>query len=245
MSRLQAKEGSFDKYDRNSKGDKNSTYRDQIYEFQHQILNDHKELVYYHLNVMGMTASNEGFGAMCNRVKSCFKKLGINVKENTVDRKNLFLGGLMGNGIGTSMELYSPLSSEMAASLWYFEGGYKNPLYGPHGLRMVDRTSGKPLLVSIYREPERMDWIFNRGMLVASGSGGGKTFFANGYLFSEYREGADIVILENGNSYDKLVAVLDGVVVENDDEHPFTFNPFALDKYDTVVKNGKRALSEH
>ncbi|MFD2586116.1 TraG family conjugative transposon ATPase [Croceitalea marina] len=245
MSRLRAKARRLDKYARNTKGDKNSTYRDQIYEFQHQILNDHKELVYYHLNVMGMTTSDKGFGAMCNRIRSSFKKLGINVKENTVDRKNLFLGGLMGNGIGTSMEMYSPLSSEMAASLWYFEGGYKNPLHGAHGLRMVDRTSGKPLLVSIYKEPERMDWIFNRGMLVASGSGGGKTFFANSYLFSEYRGGADIVILENGNSYDKLLAVLDGVVVENDDERPFTFNPFALDSYDTVVKNGKRALSEH
>lgn len=245
MSRLRAKARRLDKYARNNKGDKNSTYRDQIYDFQQYVLSYHKDLVYYHLNVMGLTASEEGFRGMCNSVRSAFKKLGIHVKENSVDRKNLFFGGILGNGIGTSMEMYSPVSSEMAASLWYFEGGYKNPVHGPHGLRMVDRTSGKPLLVSIYREPEQKDWIFNRGMLIASGSGGGKTFFANSYLFSEYREGAEIVILENGNSYDKLLSVLDGVVVQNDDRHPFTFNPFALDSYDTVQKGESKVLAEH
>ncbi|MEM9647130.1 MAG: TraG family conjugative transposon ATPase [Bacteroidota bacterium] len=245
MTRLRAKARRLDKYSRNGKGDKNSTYRDQIYDFQQYVLSDHKELVYYHLNVMGLTACDSGFRGMCNSVRSAFKKLGIHIKENSVDRKNLFFGGILGNGIGTSMEMYSPLSSEMAASLWYFEGDYTNPVHGPHGLRMVDRTSGKPLLVSIYRQPEENDWIFNRGMLVASGSGGGKTYFANSYLFSEYREGADIVILENGNSYDKLLEVLDGVVVQNDDRHPFTFNPFALDRYDTVQKGTSKVLAEH
>ena len=245
MGRLRSKAKRLNKYATNRKGDKNSTYRDQIYEFQQSILNDHKELVYYHLNVLGLAGSKKTFGSMCNTVKSAFGKLGIHAKENSVDRKNLFFGGILGNGIGTSMELYSPFSSEMASSLWYFEGGYKNRLHGPHGLRMVDRASGQPLLVSLYREPEEKDWIFNRGMLIASGSGGGKTFFTNAYLYSEYREGAEILILENGNSYDKLLDHLKGVTIANDDQNPFTFNPFMLDPIDVVVKDGKKTLTEH
>lgn len=245
MAKLRSKAKRLDKYARNRKGDKNSTYRDQIHEFQQHILNEHKELVYYHLNVLGLSSSKKSFRSMCNSVRSAFRKLGIHAKENTVDRKNLFFGGILGNGIGLSMELFSPFSSEMAASLWYFEGGYRNRMHGPHGLRMVDRATGKPLLVSLYRDPEAKDWIFNRGMLIASGSGGGKTFFANAYLFSEYREGAEILILENGNSYDKLLDHLDGVVIENDDKNPFTFNPFMLDPGDMVEKDGQKMLTEH
>ncbi len=245
MGRLRSKAKRLNKYATNRKGDKNSTYRDQIYEFQQSILNDHKELVYYHLNVLGLADSKKNFRSMCNTVKSAFGKLGIHAKENSVDRKNLFFGGILGNGIGTSMELYSPFSSEMASSLWYFEGGYKNRLHGPHGLRMVDRATGQPLLVSLYRDPEKKDWIFNRGMLIVSGSGGGKTFFTNAYLYSEYREGAEILILENGNSYDKLLDQLNGVTIANDDQNPFTFNPFILDPIDVVVKDGEKTLTEH
>ena len=245
MAKLRSKAKRLNKYARNKKGDKNSTYRDQIYDFQQHTLNEHKELVYYHLNVLGLSDTKKSFRSMCNTVKSAFRKLGIRAKENTVDRKNLFFGGILGNGIGLSSELYSPFSSDMAASLWYFEGGYKNRLHGPHGLRMVDRATGKPILVSLYKEPETKDWIFNRGMLIASGSGGGKTFYANAYLFSEYREGAEILILENGNSYDKLLDYLDGVVIENDDQNPFTFNPFVLDSVDSVDKGGEKVLTEH
>jgi len=122
---------------------------------------------------------------MCNTIKSAFKKIGVHVKTNSVDRKNLFFAGILGNGIGISSELYSPMSSKMAASLLYSEGGYKNPVHGLHGLRMIDRATHKPLLVSLYREPEKNHWIFNRGMLIASGSGGGKTYFANAYKLTQ------------------------------------------------------------
>ncbi len=133
----------------------------------------------------------------------------------------------------------------MASSLLYFEGGYKDPTKSVDGLRLVDRISGRPLSVSVYREPEKEDWIFNRGMLVASGSGGGKSYLANHYLASELRQGAEVVIMEDGNSYDKLTAVFGGVILQHDNEKPFTFNPFLLDTYDIITNaSGKQTLSE-
>ena len=73
----------------------------------------------------------------------------------------------------------------MASALLYFEGGYKDATRAVDGIRLVDRISGKPLSVSVYKEPEEKGWIFNRGMLIASGSGGGKSYKANHYLASE------------------------------------------------------------
>lgn len=245
LKKLEDQERRLSKYSSQRKGDKNTIYAKQIGDFHNNLIEDHKEMVYYHMNVLGLSKGDKEFTKMTNRLKASFKKIGVNPKENIVDRKNLFLGGMIGNGIGLSMDLFSPMASDMAASLFYNEGGYDNPSHGLHGMRMVDRTSGKPLLVSIYREPEKLDWIFNRGMIVASGSGGGKTYFCNSYLYSELREGAEVIMMENGNSYDKLVEVFGGVIIENDPKRPFTFNPFVLDGYDTIDKGDGLEVTEY
>ena len=141
--------------------------------------------------------------------------------------------------------MYLPMSSDMAASLLYFEGEYKDSSKTVDGLRLVDRISGRPLSVSVYREPEKNDWIFNRGMLIASGSGGGKSYVTNHYISSELRQGAEAIIMEDGNSYDKLTKVFGGIIIEHDDANPFTFNPFKLDNYDTIEHGtNKTTLTE-
>jgi len=245
ISHLRKRAKWLHRYASDRKGDKNTVYRNQIQDFEQQLIENHQELVYYHLNVLGFSSTEEEFGLMCNSIQTAFKKIGVNAKANTIDRKNLWYGGILGNGIGISSELYSPVSSSMASALLYSEGGFRNPVHGLHGLRMVDRATQKPILVSVYKEPERKHWIFNRGMLVASGSGGGKTYFANSYLFAEFREGADVIILENGNSYDKLTNYVEGVLIEHDENHPFTFSPFSLDDNDFAIQDGMLKISEH
>lgn len=245
LKQFRKKAKRFLQFGNGNKDDSNGIYADQIYEYNREILENHKQTVFYHLNVMGITDSTNQFGPLCNSLSSAFKKLKINAKQNTIDRKNLFFGGVPGNGIGISSDMYLPMSSDMAASLLYFEGGYKDPTKSVDGLRLVDRLSGRPLSVSVYRDPEKEDWIFNRGMLVASGSGGGKSYLANHYLASELRQGAEAVIMEDGNSYDRLTEVFGGVILHHDNEKPFTFNPFLLDAYDIIEDaTGKRTLSE-
>ena len=245
LGQLRKKAKRFNQFGNGRKDDSNGIYANQIYEFNSDILENHKEIVFYHLNVLGFENKKEGHRKMCNTIAGAFKKLKVNAKENTIDRKNLFFAGVPGNAVGLSSDMYLPMSSDMAASLLYFEGEYKDSSKAVDGLRLVDRISGRPLTVSVYREPEKNDWIFNRGMLIASGSGGGKSYVANHYISSELRQGAEAIIMEDGNSYDKLTKVFDGIIIEHDDESPFTFNPFMLDNYDTVYHgNNKTTLTE-
>lgn len=236
LNQLRKKVKRFNQFGSGTKDDSNRIYANQILEFNSDILENHKEIVFYHLNVLGFHNRKEDCRKMCNTVNGAFKKLRINAKENSIDRKNLFFSGVPGNSVGLPSDMYLPLSSDMAASLLYYEGEYKDSTKAVDGLRLVDRITGRPLSVSIYRDPEKKDWIFNRGMLIASGSGGGKSYVANHYIASELRQGAEAIIMEDGNSYDKLTAVFNGIIIEHDDERPFTFNPFKLDDYDTVDK---------
>jgi len=245
MKQLRKKAKRFNQFSNGKKDDSNAIYADQIYAFNTDVLENHKDVVFYHLNVLAFGDDRTAHRHLCNSVSSSFKKLKINVKENSIDRKNLFFGGVPGNAVGIPSDMYMPMSSDMAASLLYFEGEYKDAVTSVNGLRLVDRTTGRPLSVSVYKLPEEKDWIFNRGMLIASGSGGGKSFVANHYIASELRQGGEVVIMEDGNSYDKITEVFGGVIIEHDDEKPFTFNPFQLDGYDFVTKtNGTKIVTE-
>ena len=240
LSSLRKKAKSFQRFSTGKKDDSNAIYADQIFDYTKDILENHKETVFYHLNVFGFEDDRSRQGQMENSISSAFKKLKINAKRNSIDRKNLFFAGVPGNAIGIPFELYLPMPSDMASSLLYFEGGYKDSSKAVDGLRTVDRISGRPLTASLYRIPEEKGWIFNRGMLVASGSGGGKSYYVNHYIASELRQGGEAVIIEDGNSYDKLTEVFGGIILQHDDDRPFTFNPFLLDNHD-VVENRTRS----
>ncbi|NYJ28200.1 TraG family conjugative transposon ATPase [Allomuricauda sp. ARW1Y1] len=245
LAGLRKKAKNFQRFGSGRWDDSNTIYANQIYEYTKDVLESHRETVFYHLNVFGFEEEKDRQRQMENDIASAFKKLKINAKQNTIDRKNLFFAGVPGNGIGISSDMYMPMPSDMASALLYFEGGYKDSSEAVEGLRLVDRISGRPLSVSVYREPEKKDWIFNRGMLVASGSGGGKSYYVNHYIASELRQGGEAVIMEDGNSYDKLTEVFGGVILQHDDASPFTFNPFLLDKYDFIESSGKgKALTE-
>ncbi|PIB31447.1 TraG family conjugative transposon ATPase [Maribacter sp. 4G9] len=245
LSNLRKKAKSFQRFGGGKKDDSNSIYANQIYDYTKDVLENHKETVFYHLNVLGFEDEPNRQRQMENAVSSAFKKLKINAKRNTIDRKNLFFAGVPGNAIGISSDMYMPMPSDMASSLLYFEGGYKDSSITIGGVRLVDRISGRPLSVSVYKEPEEKDWIFNRGILIVSGSGGGKSYLANHYFASELRQGGEAIIMEDGNSYDKLTEVFGGVILQHDDKMPFTFNPFALDRHD-FLENGSngKALTE-
>lgn len=245
LKQLRKKAKRFHQFSSSKKDDSNTIYSNQIYEYTREILENHKETVYYHLNVLGFGNEDGQERNRSNAISSAFKKLKINVKKNSIDRKNLFFGGVPGNAVGIPADMYMPMPSDMASSLLYFEGGYADCSKAVDGLRLVDRISGRPLSVSVYREPEKKDWIFNRGMIVASGSGGGKSYFANHYIASELRQGAEVIIMEDGNSYDNITKVFDGVILQHDNEKPFTFNPFLLDAHDSFEHKEKgKILSE-
>lgn len=244
-SGLRKKARSFQRFSTGKKDDSNTIYSDQIFDYTKDILENHKETVFYHLNVLGFEDDRNKHRQMENSVASAFKKLKINAKKNSIDRKNLFFAGIPGNAVGISSDMYMPMPSDMVSALLYFEGGYKDATKSVDGLRVVDRITGRPYATSMYRIPEERGWIFNRGMLVASGSGGGKSFYVNHYIASELRQGGEAVIMEDGNSYDKLTEVFGGVILQHDDKNPFTFNPFLLDRHDIIEDHRKgKTLTE-
>lgn len=98
---------------------------------------------------------------------------------------------------------------------------------------MVDRLSGKPVWLDISDEPMRRGVITNRNKFVLGPSGSGKSFFTNHLLRQYWEQGAHVLIVDVGNSYEGLHRMIreqtsgkDGVYFTYTDEHPISFNPF-------------------
>ena len=105
-------------------------------------------------------------------------------------------------------------------------------------IKMVDRLTGKPLHLDISDLPMKRGITTNRNKFVLGPSGSGKSFFMNHLVRQYYEQGAHVVLVDTGNSYQGLCEMIrrktggtDGVYFTYTEEKPISFNPFYTDDY--------------
>ena len=103
---------------------------------------------------------------------------------------------------------------------------------------MADRLSGKPIHLDISDLPMKKGIITNRNKFILGPSGSGKSFFTNHMVRQYYEQGAHVLLVDTGNSYQGLCELIhrktkgdDGVYFTYSDERPISFNPFYTDDY--------------
>ena len=127
-------------------------------------------------------------------------------------------GGLPGGRVST------PSSNRRCACSE--ETNYRSSL-SPFGIKMVDRLTGKPLHLDISDLPMKRGITTNRNKFVLGPSGGGKSFFMNHLVRQYYEQGAHVVLVDTGNSYQGLCGMIrrktggaDGVYFTYTEEKP-------------------------
>lgn len=100
-------------------------------------------------------------------------------------------------------------------------------------LQLCDRTRNQPVNLDTQYVAQELGWINNFNMFVIGGSGTGKSFFMNTYVRNLYSHGQFIFIIDVGDSYEGICAVIneetggrDGHYLSWDAEHQVSFNPF-------------------
>ena len=69
---------------------------------------------------------------------------------------------------------------------------------------MADRQNGIPVHVDISDLPMKRGIITNRNKFILGPSGSGKSFFTNHLVRNYYEQGAHILLVDTGNSYQGL-----------------------------------------
>ena len=203
-----------------------------------------------HFNVMAWGEGSEELKQIRNDVGAQLALMGCTPRHNTVDVPTLFWAAIPGNEGDFPAEESFYTFLEQGLCLFNEETNYRSSL-SPFGIKMADRVSGIPIHLDISDYPMKKGWISNRNRVVIGPSGGGKSFILNHICRQYYEQGAHIVIVDTGNSYQGLCSLIrqktkgrDGIYFTYQEDAPIAFNPFFVEDgvYDVEKRESLKAL---
>lgn len=195
-----------------------------------------------HFNVMAWSDDTEELKHIRNDVGSQLALMECKPRHNTIDAPTLYWAGIPGNAADFPSEESFYTFIEPALCFFTEETNYRSSP-SPFGIKMVDRISGKPIHLDISDLPMKKGIITNRNKFVLGPSGSGKSFFMNHMVRQYYEQGAHVLLVDTGNSYQGLCTLInrktkgeDGVYFTYTEDKPISFNPFYTDDYQFDVE---------
>ncbi|TDK50843.1 TraG family conjugative transposon ATPase [Algoriphagus formosus] len=196
-----------------------------------------------HANILIWAGRKEELQHQLRQAGAAASKLGLISKVETFGAAQLFWAGIPGNAAALPVNECFHCSLDQFLCLYNLEGvedSGKNGL----GLRLGERSYGKPIWVDLSDQPMEKGWITNRNKFILGPSGSGKSFFTNHMVRSYFEQGAHVVLIDVGHSYQGLCELLGGYYFTYSEENPICFNPFFLDGkvLDTEKKESLKTL---
>lgn len=219
----------------------NAIGRDATQEFLHEAISQQRLLVKAHFNILAWTDDKDKVKDVKNKVSSALAQLDAQPKQETDGAPQIWWAGLPGNSGNFPMNDTFDTFVEQAACFFNLETNYKSSL-SPCGIRLGDRLSGKPLHVDLSDEPMKNGITTNRNKFILGPSGSGKSFFTNHLLRSYYEQGAHIVLVDVGHSYEGLCEFVDGYYFTYSEDSPISFNPFYVGEGDTLDTEKRESI---
>lgn len=203
-----------------------------------------------HCNVMAWAENEAELKRIRNDVGSQLALMGCTPHHNTVDVPVLFWAAIPGNEADFPAEESFYTFLDQALCLFNEETNYRSSL-SPFGIRMSDRLSGVPLHLDISDLPMKRGVITNRNKFILGPSGSGKSYLTNHLVRQYWEQGAHILLVDTGNSYEGLCSLIrsktkgrDGVYFTYREEAPIAFNPFYVEDgvYDVEKRESLKTL---
>ena len=188
-----------------------------------------------HFNVLAWAEDQIELKKARNDSGSALALMECKPRHNTTDVASLYWAAMPGNAGDFPAEESFYTFFEPALCFFTGETNYQNSV-SPFGIKMSDRITGKPIHLDISDLPMKRGIITNRNKFILGPSGSGKSFFTNHMVRQYYEQGAHVLLVDTGNSYQGLCELIkaktnghDGVYFTYTDENPIAFNPFYTD----------------
>lgn len=222
----------------------NAISRDATQDFLNEAISQQRLPVKAHFNVLAWTDDRSDLKNLKNKVSSALAQMNAQPKQETDGAAQIWWSGLPGNEASFPMNDTFDTFAEQAACFLNLETNYRSSI-STCGLRLGDRLSGKPVHVDISDEPMKKGITTNRNKFILGPSGSGKSFFTNHLLRSYFEQGAHIVLVDVGHSYQGLCELVGGYYFTYTEDNPISFNPFYIapgDHLDTEKRESIKAM---
>ena len=203
-----------------------------------------------HCNVIAWAEDAEEFRRIRNDTGSQLAMMECTPRYNTIDTPVIYWAGIPGNAGDFPSEESFYTFLEQAVCLFAGETNYRSSP-SPFGIRLADRQNGIPVHVDISDLPMKRGIITNRNKFILGPSGSGKSFFTNHLVRQYYEQGAHILLVDTGNSYQGLCRMMhdrtngnDGIYITYEEDNPISFNPFYTEsgKFDVEKRDSINTL---
>lgn len=203
-----------------------------------------------HCNVIAWAEDAEEFRRIRNDTSSQLAMMECTPRYNTIDTPVIYWAGIPGNAGDFPSEESFYTFLEQAVCLFAGETNYRSSP-SPFGIRLADRQNGIPVHVDISDLPMKKGIITNRNKFILGPSGSGKSFFTNHLVRQYYEQGAHILLVDTGNSYQGLCRMIhdrtngkDGIYITYEEDNPISFNPFYTEsgKFDVEKRDSINTL---
>lgn len=190
------------------------------------IAQNNELLVYSHYNII-VCDKKDSIEKAVNTIENNLFSIGIIPGKNTYNQMELFRSAIPGNA--EELKEYDLfLTSRPAAICFFFKESLPKSDNSDYQLWFTDRQ-GLPIGVDTSELPMFNGRISNRNRFILGPSGSGKSFFTNSYAKQCRELGADIVLVDTGNSYYGLCKYFGGKYITYTEEKPITMNPFRIE----------------
>jgi conjugation system TraG family ATPase len=203
-----------------------------------------------HFNIMAWSDDPSELKQLKNDCGSALALMECKPRHNTTDTAALYWAGMPGNAGDFPSEESFYTFIEPALCFFTEETNYHDSP-SPFGIKMADRLTGKPIHLDISDLPMKRGIITNRNKFILGPSGSGKSFFTNHMVRQYYEQGAHVLLVDTGNSYQGLCGLIngktkgeDGVYFTYTEDNPIAFNPFYTDDgvFDTEKRESIKTL---
>ena len=210
---------------------------EDIKRVQEVIARESKQLVYTHYNLVVAVSGDTDIQKCTNHLENSFSRMGIHISKRAYNQLELFVNSFPGNCYGMNADYDRFLTLGDAATCLMYKERIVHNEDTPLKIYYTDRQ-GVPVAIDITGKEGKEKLTDNSNFFCLGPSGSGKSFFMNHLVRQYYEQGAHVVLVDTGNSYQGLCGMIrrktdgaDGVYFTYTEEKPISFNPFYTDDY--------------
>ena len=190
------------------------------------IAKENKLLVNSNFNIL-VSCAFDKLAAVTSYMEAKLYECGIAPSDTAYNQLELFENSFPGNAYRFSEDYDLFLTLADAALCLFFKEHLKHSEETPLTTFYTDRQ-GLPVAIDITGKEGKVKMTDNANFFCLGPSGSGKSFNINSVVRQLLEQGTDVVMVDTGDSYERICSTFHGTYITYSKEHPISMNPFKV-----------------